>query len=126
VFFKGEAVMNDQQRRDYHAAKDFWNTAFHMDEAARQQAETSFDENGWKNRAPSEKLLHAAENLGQCEKVLDYGCGSGWGAVIAAKSGCHNVTAVDVSANAVESAKFYAKLYGGVISAVFYHVYSLA
>ncbi len=104
--------MNDQLRRDYEMAKDFWNTAFLMDEAAKQQAETCFDENGWKNRAPSEKLLRAAESLGRCGSVLDYGCGSGWGAVIAAKSGCHCVTAVDVSANAAESAEFYAKLYG--------------
>ncbi len=104
--------MNDQLRRDYEIAKDFWNIAFLMDEAAKQQAETCFDENGWKSRAPSEKLLRAAESLGRCSSVLDYGCGSGWGAVIAAKSGCQRVTAVDVSANAAESAEFYAKLYG--------------
>lgn len=105
--------MNDNVRRDYETAKTFWNTAFLMDEAAKKEAEASLDaEGGWKKRAPSEKLLCAAETLGQCEKVLDYGCGSGWGAIIAAKSGCRNVTAVDVSFNAVESAKFHAKLYG--------------
>ena len=69
--------MNDQLRRDYEIAKDFWNIAFLMDEAAKQQAETCFDENGWKNRAPSEKLLRAAESLGRCSSVLDYGCGKG-------------------------------------------------
>jgi len=99
-------------KKDYEAAKSFWNAAFAMDDTARKEAETSVDfECGWKELAPSEKLFHAAQSLGQCEKVLDYGCGRGWAAIIAAKSGCADVTAVEVSANAAEAAEFHAGLF---------------
>ncbi len=105
--------MNDELRQDYEAAKSFWNTAFAMDEDAVKNAETSADrENGWKTQAPSEKLFRAVQTLGMCENILDYGCGRGWAAIIAAKSGCPTVTAVEISENAAKSAEFYAGLYG--------------
>lgn len=105
--------MDTALKKDYEAAKNFWNNAFSMDDKERKETEASADrENGWKELAPSEKLFLAAQSLGRCKKILDYGCGRGWAAIIAAKSGCADVTAVDVSANAAESTSFYADLFG--------------
>lgn len=115
--------MNEMLRKDYEMAKNFWNTALVMDDEARAEAEKTVDrENGWRELAPSEKLLRAAESLGSCEKLLDYGCGRGWAAVIAARSGCADVTAVDVSENAAESAAFQAKLFGVEDPVTVHHV----
>ena len=102
--------MNETLKKDYETTKSFWNSAFFMDEDAKKAAESG--ERNWETIAPSKKLFHAAQSLGQCEKMLDYGCGRGWAAIIAAKSGCANVTAVEVSENAAESARFHAKLHG--------------
>lgn len=115
--------MNDGLRKDYEVVKNFWNTAFAMEKAEKQNVESSVDrENDWKGLAPSEKLLRAAGSLGKCGKMLDYGCGRGWAAVIAAKNGCENVIAVDVSANAAEAAAFHAKLFGVEESVTVRHV----
>ena len=104
--------MDTYVRQDYEAAKRFWDTAFAMDSEAQQKVEDAVDrDNGWKQMAPSEKLFEAAKTLGNRKKVLDYGCGRGWAAIIAAKSGCNDVTAVELAANAAESAEFYAKFF---------------
>ena len=104
--------MNKYLRQDYEEAKDFWNTAFAMDDEAKQRTEESTDrEHGWKQMAPSEKLFEAARTLGSRKRVLDYGCGRGWAAIIAAKSGCADVTGVELAENAAKSAEFYAKLF---------------
>lgn len=62
--------------------------------------------------APSEKLFKTAEVLGKCSKVLDYGCGNAWAGIIAAKSGCPDVTAADVIKGGVDTARFYADFFG--------------
>ena len=104
--------MTINMRKDYDAAKSFWNTAFALDDEARQNAESAIDRgNGWRQMAPSEKLFEAARTLGSRQRVLDYGCGRGWAAIIAAKSGCADVTGVELAENAVKSAEFYAKLF---------------
>ena len=104
--------MNDTIRKDYENAKSFWNCAFAMDEEAKKTAEdTACNEDDLKQMAPSEKLFEAARSLGDRKKVLDYGCGRGWAAIIAAKSGCADVTGVELAENAVETAKLYAKLF---------------
>lgn len=105
--------MKEMLRADYEAAKAFWNTAFAMNDEEKKEAQskTGADGNG-EELAPSEKLFCAVRSLGSCEKVLDYGCGRGWAAIIAAKGGCGDVTAVELSENAVESAKFYVNLFG--------------
>ena len=59
----------------------------------------------WRTLAPSDKLFQAAASLGAKQHVLDYGCGSGWASIIAAKSGCPKVTAVDVAPHAAEAAR---------------------
>lgn len=104
--------MDNHLRQDYEEAKRFWNTAFAMDEAAMRDAADSADkERDWKQMAPSRKLYEAARSLGKQSRVLDYGCGRGWAAIIAAKSGCSDVTAVELAENAVKTAEFYTKLF---------------
>lgn len=105
--------MNDTMRKDYEAAKLFWNKAFAMDDSAKKEAENfSCSENDLKVLAPSAKLFDAAESLGSRNRVLDYGCGRGWASIIAARSGCADVTSVEIAANAAESARFYVNLFG--------------
>lgn len=105
--------MNDNMREDYEASKNFWNTAFAMNDKVKKEAENTVDkENGWKQLASSEKLFHAVQSLGARKRVLDYGCGEGWAAIIAAKSGCMDVTGAETANNAVEMARFYVNLYG--------------
>ena len=89
----------------------FWNEAFAMSEAEREQAcrECGADPG---DLAPSEKLARAVLALGDCERVLDYGCGSGWAAILAAAGGCTHVTAADPAPNALEAVRFLSGLYG--------------
>ncbi len=86
----------------------FWDEVFSYKEDTGEKAP---DPEGWKQAAPSGKLFMAASSLGLKEKVLDYGCGSGWAGIIAAKEGCRDVTAVDAAKGAIEKAKQNAKLY---------------
>ncbi len=89
---------------------EFWNKAYGLsDEDKNKIAQDGAD--GWRSMAPSEKLFLAATSLGKCKKVLDYGCGDAWGAIIASKSGCTDVTAVDVSDGPLCAASFYSSLY---------------
>lgn len=89
----------------------FWDKAFALSEEDQKQmlAGGGLD---WKEIAPSEKLYQAACSLGKRNNVLDYGCGNAWAAVIAAKSGCADVTAVDAAPGAVRTAQHYAARYG--------------
>ncbi len=89
----------------------FWDGAFTQTEEEKEQARQLGAEL-WRDLAPSEKLFRAACALGSCRRVLDYGCGSGWAAIAAAKSGCPEVTAADPAPAAVEAARFYAALCG--------------
>ena len=88
----------------------FWNSVFEMSE--EQIAEEQNEPEDWHELAPSAKLFQAAASLGTKKKVLDLGCGSAWASVIAAKSGCPDVTAADPAEEAVKAAGFYAELYG--------------
>lgn len=115
--------MNGQIRKDYEAAKSFWNTAFAMSEEGKADAERAAGkDDGWKELAPSVKLFDAARSLGERKKILDYGCGRGWASIIAAKSGCADVTGVDLAENAVRSAEFEAKLFGAQDCVTFFPV----
>ena len=90
---------------------DFWSNALELSEEDRAEILAESPEN-WRETAPSEKLLRAAESLGRREKVLDYGCGNGWAGIIAAKCGCPDVTAVDAAPGAVRTTRFLARHYG--------------
>ena len=89
---------------------DFWNSAISLSEEERE--EEASEKADYRELAPSEKLLAAVSLLKGCKKVLDYGCGNGWASIVAIKAGCQDVTAVDLGENIVETAKFYANLYG--------------
>ena len=103
--------MDPRTEDDNRKLIEFWNSAFAISEEDRAE-ERERGQDGWKDMAPSEKLFNAACSLASKKKVLDYGCGSAWAGIAAAKSGCSDVTAMDVSAGAAEMAGFYADLYG--------------
>lgn len=89
---------------------EFWSKVLTLTEEERQDDQV--EEDDWKHIAASTKLFDAAASLGSCRKVLDYGCGSAWASIIAAKSGCHDITAVDVAKGAAERAAFTIKAFG--------------
>lgn len=99
--------MSSGVENDNRILIEFWDKALSLsDEDRKSEMQNSPD--SWKEMAPSEKLFRAAEALGKCHKVLDYGCGNAWAGIIAAKSGCPDVTAADVAKGGAESAEFYA------------------
>ncbi len=103
--------MNGKIDIDNRKLIHFWNEAFGMSEEDKNELRRQGPE-GWRGLAPSEKLFLAAASLGKKKKVLDYGCGSAWAGIIAAKSGCPDVTAVDPAPAAAKAARFSASLYG--------------
>ena len=103
--------MTDTAAQDNRKLIDFWDKAYALPE--NEQAGGDLNEaEDWRMLAPSEKLLEAAGSLAGRKKVLDYGCGNAWAGIIAARSGCDDVTAVDAAAGAVEAARFQAALFG--------------
>ncbi len=102
--------MKEQTIRDNKTLLAFWDKAFTIPEEEKEAARREGAGN-IEDMAPSEKLLRAVCELGACKRVLDYGCGNGWAAVAAAKSGCEDVTAADAAPNAAEAAGFIAELF---------------
>ncbi len=100
------------ERNEQEKLIAFWNDAFSLSGEEREKEKQEIQPDRWKQLAPSEKLFTAAEELRSCSRVLDFGCGTGWAGIIAAKSGCRNVICVDAAENAVEAARFYAELFG--------------
>ena len=103
-------MQKENVKRDNRILIDFWDQAFTLSE--EQKAQLRNQQEDWKELAPSEKLFQAAFSLGERKKVLDYGCGSAWAAIIAAKGGCPAVTAVDAAPAAVCAAKLSAARHG--------------
>ena len=103
--------MTERTARDNQTLTAFWNQTFAMQEEEKE-AILKADAVSIEDFAPAEKPLKAAYALGGRRRVLDYGCGAGWAAVAAAKSGCKDVTAADVAPNAAEAARFLAGLFG--------------
>ena len=97
--------------KDNQVLISYWDKAFTLSEE-QQTGERKQAAEDWQELAPSEKLFKAACSLGQKKKVLDYGCGDAWAAIIAAKCGCTDVTAVDAAPGAVQAARFYTEVYG--------------
>lgn len=89
----------------------FWDEAMRMTEEEMEK-ETKAGGRDPRRLAPSLKLYEAVCGLGSCANVLDYGCGTGWAAIAAAKSGCRDVTAADVGEHIAETASFFADLFG--------------
>ena len=96
--------------RDNQTLIAFWDKALSLTEEDRDEL-LDIDPESWKDLAPSKKLFEAACSLGKKRKVLDYGCGSAWAGIIAAKSGCPDVTAADAASGAVQAVKYYAAAY---------------
>ena len=103
--------MTEQTSRDNQTLLAFWDQAYAIPEEEKAAARREGD-GSWEELAPSEKLLRAVCELGGGTKVLDYGCGNGWAAIVAAKSGCPAVTAAVAAPNAVGAAGFLAELFG--------------
>ena len=102
--------MTEKTAQENQTLIAFWDNAFALSEADQKQM-LEGDGSDWKEIAPSEKLYQAACSLGKRNKVLDYGCGNAWASIIAAKSGCADVTAADAAPSAVQAARFYAARY---------------
>ncbi|MBQ3644270.1 MAG: class I SAM-dependent methyltransferase [Candidatus Riflebacteria bacterium] len=99
--------MNNELKTDYKNSLDFWNSAY-----KKESQDNSFENNqNWKELAPSEKFIKALSIFSNCEKVLDYGCGNGWGSIIMANLGCKHITAVDLVKNAINSTLSNIKFY---------------
>ncbi|MBR6706219.1 MAG: class I SAM-dependent methyltransferase [Clostridia bacterium] len=96
---------------DNRALIAYWDRAFALSEEQKTQIRDR-REDSWKDLAPSEKLFRAACSLGKRKKILDYGCGTAWAAIIAAKSGCADIIAADAAPSALESARLCAERYG--------------
>lgn len=107
--------------KKYNDSLKFWNSAFDINNKEKEEyAEKINPETDWKNLASSDKLADIIiSNLSDKKRVLDYGCGEGWAGIILKKSGCEEVTCVDVVENAVKLADFFRdvfKISGGFIT----------
>lgn len=109
--------MDERTERDNRTLVDFWDRVFTMTEDELAEAKKC-GPGSLTELAPSQKLFEAAKLLGGRRRVLDYGCGSAWAAIIAAKSGCPSVTAADPAPGAVKAARFTAELFGAGINCV--------
>ncbi|MCR5079335.1 MAG: class I SAM-dependent methyltransferase [Bacilli bacterium] len=92
----------------------FWEEAMELSKEDRERKDTLDD---FMALAPSPKLALAVKELGSCEKVLDYGCGTGWASIIANRSGCLNVTAVDLGEKTIEHLLFQCDRYKAKVDA---------
>ena len=99
--------MNNEIKTDYKNSLKFWDSAYKKE----SQDNSLENSQNWKELAPSEKFIKALSIFSNCERMLDYGCGNGWGSIIAAKLGCKHITAVDLVKNAINftlsNIKFY-------------------
>ena len=103
--------MTEQTSMDNQALLAFWDQAFFLP-AEEKEAARREGAGAWVELAPAEKLLRAVCALGSRRRVLDFGCGNGWAAIAAAKSGCPDVTAADPAPNAVDLTAFLGELCG--------------
>jgi len=103
--------MKDSTKKINDNLVRFWDEAIALSEEDKKQLQSE-QECDYKALVPSEKLLVAAQGLGNCHHVLDYGCGSGWASFVIADAGCLNIDAVDLGENIIAALSFYAELYG--------------
>ncbi|MBO4506467.1 MAG: class I SAM-dependent methyltransferase [Lachnospiraceae bacterium] len=104
--------MDDSLKKDFENAIAFWDSALSVTDEQKKELEESVGEEEWQDMAPSKKIFDAIAEAAKHGRMLDYGCGDGWGALTAAKLGCPDVTAVDMAAKAIEVAKLYMKCFG--------------
>ena len=103
--------MNKEMTVDYNNSISFWESVYANSHNCNELADCC-DTNTWRSLAPSEKFISALSVFSNCEKVLDYGCGDGWGSIIMAKTGCKNIISVDLSKSAIKNLKENSHKYG--------------
>lgn len=101
----------EKENEKYQTLAHFWDEAFKISLEDEDEILKNTDSLSWQDCAPSKELFRAVQDLKSQNNVLDYGCGSGWGAIVALKSGIKQVTAVDVSANSIKLLNLYKKAY---------------
>lgn len=101
--------MNEQMEKDYQSSVEFWNKAM-ISAPEDYEGEINRDED-WKQIGSETLLKLVSAEVKGWNNILDYGCGSGWADVLLVKSGADKVFGVDVSPNAITSAKYYAKAF---------------
>ena len=106
-----ENRMEDYLKKDFKDAVAFWDSALGVSDEEKQEILDTAGDDDWKEMVPARKLYDAVEEVAMNGRVLDYGCGQGWGALAAAKLGCSDVTAVDMAESAVELVKVFAKAF---------------
>ena len=104
-------IMNNESISDYKRLLDFWETTY-ANSQHQIELENLNNDNNWRELAPSEKFINALSSFSNCENVLDYGCGDGWGSIIMAKAGCKNIISVDLSKSAIKNLKENTYKYG--------------
>lgn len=99
--------------KDYLDLVAFWNKSMELDEEGMEKAKEGINpDEDYPNLAPSPKLKDALDSFKDCQKVLDYGCGSGWASIILAKAGVKEVVSVDVVPNAIKITSLYCDIFG--------------
>ena len=88
---------------------EFWNQAISLTDEDKIAIKKEIP--NINDLAPSKKLYDEVVKLGKLDKVLDYGCGSGWASIIASMSGTKEVVAVDMGEAIIDALKFYSELY---------------
>ncbi len=101
--------MKDLNKLNKEIAR-FWNEAISLPADYKDKAK-EIVVHGHHALAPCEKLFVAVAELGRCDRVLDFGCGSGWASIIAAKEGCPHVDALDVGENPAHVTRYYSELF---------------
>ena len=98
----------NKEKDVYNNLVSFWNQNFIISEEEKNRLLTEINPNeDYKDLAPSKKQYDALTLFRNCERVLDYGCGSGWASIIMAKNGAKKIDAVDVAPNSIAMVDLY-------------------
>ncbi len=101
--------MNEQMEKDYEKSVEFWNNVL-ASAPEDYEGEINQDED-WKQIGSESLFKLLCREVQGWNNILDYGCGSGWASVLFVKNGADKVHGVDVAANAIVSAGYYAKAF---------------
>lgn len=106
--------MNERMTAKYAEALEFWNEAFMLTGEGRQKLadKIAADPTGIALASSAKLAGIMTGELAGYSRVLDYGCGRGWAGLCVKKAGCPDVTCVDVSQNAADSALVLAEMLG--------------
>ncbi len=92
---------------------EFWDKAFVANTPEYEEyLKTVTKDSDWKDLTASEKLADSLAAFVGCKKVMDYGCGEGWGSVGIAKSAQCTVDAVDTAEHGCHLATLVTAAFG--------------